>query len=298
MEKYFVEISSILKDILARKGRSVPDDQLVKFRILKMIFDDFCRFMNPAFDKPHVNFLEEYYASKGVDLSDDSEYSHYGLISVSNRYDIKPSTQPKLYDKIFKTHIFIKNVESAIVYIISELKNDGAILDVPFRPNCHHVTDNLPDVSIVMEELERGKIFSLSDLGSPDITKLYSAEYDNLWVIRTSCEITFEELCNEFDVYDECVVTQVLHLQYELIDSEYYIHHLDHEYIFYTLDEYTERQNNPRQKGEAKKRYKTFKIDNSKIPFTMKDGISTLYTFLHRIFKNQELLREYFASVI
>jgi hypothetical protein len=298
MEEYFIEISGILREILVHEGRSVSDAQLVQFRILRMIYDDFCKIMNPVFDKPSINFLEEFYASNGVDLDDDSEYSHYGLISISDRYDIKPSTQSKLYDKILKTHIFIKNVENEIVYIINELKNDGSIVDVAFRPDSQYVTGSFPDVSIVMEELERGKIFVLSDLGSPDIAKLYSEEYDNLWIVRTDSEITFEELCSEFVVYDDCIVTQVLHLQYKLHGSEYFIHHLDHEYIFYTIDEYVERQNNPYQKGEAKKRYKTFKIDNSKIPFTMKDGISTLYTFLHRIFANQKLLKEYFARMI
>lgn len=298
MEKELLAASELLKSSITRKGRLVSNDELIHFRITNMVYEDFCQLMEHPFDAPSINLLEEYYMEKEIDLNDDAQYIRYGLISVEDNYTIKPSAQPKLYDKRLNTHIFIEFVKSEIVYLINELKNSGMIAHVAFRPNCLYAADNVPDHSIVMEELERGSIFSIDGLGSADIAKLYSVDLDCLWILRTGEEITFEELRNDFDTHGDCVVTQVLHLQYEFIGGEYLIHHLDHEYIFYTLDEYLKRQTDPRQKGEAKKRFKTFKIDKSRIPFFLNDGSCILYMFLRHLFVKHDLLREYFARVI
>lgn len=67
------------------------------------------------------------------------------------------------------------------------------------------------------------------------------------------------ELCEDFDIYDNMIVTQVIHLQYSLEDGKTYITHLDHEY--------EKRLGDITQKGEAQTRIKYFKIDHSKIPF-------------------------------
>lgn len=122
--------------------------------------------------------------------------------------------------------------------------------------------------------------------------------------------ITFEELCEDFTEFNNMIVTQVIHLQYKCIKGVDYITHLDHEYIFYSIDEYEKRINNIYQKGEAQKRMKSFKIDNSMIPFHVKvcvknentDGISEknelfLYYVLDCYFKHKDLLSEYFYGV-
>jgi ribosomal protein S18 len=98
--------------------------------------------------------------------------------------------------------------------------------------------------------------------------------------------------------YRDIIVTQVVHLEYELIgESNQHILHIDHEYIFYTEPEFYVRLNDHKQKGNFKKRHKTFKIDNSKIPFVL-DGVFILYYVISKYFKNKELLKEYFSNVL
>ena len=60
--------------------------------------------------------------------------------------------------------------------------------------------------------------------------------------------------------------TQMIHLQH--VGNT--ITHLDHEYIFYDLENYDERIYNVGVKGEGRKRVKTFKIDRS----TYTNGLS------------------------
>ena len=125
--------------------------------------------------------------------------------------------------------------------------------------------------------------------------------------------ITFEELCENFEVYNDMVVTQVVHLQYEIEGECTFITHLDHEYVFYTIDEYENRMSNATQKGTAKTRMKSFKIDNSRIPFDyrcevlrkdengndlpQKDEQFLCYV-LESYFKHKDLLKEYFQNIL
>lgn len=166
----------------------------------------------------------------------------------------------------------------------------------------------------LMEAVERGKPFDLANLGSYSVSKLYSTQYEDcLWINIDPQNITFEELCSDFDNYEEMIVTQVVHLQYANFDGDIYITHLDHEYIFYSLNEYTKRLDDINQKGTAKQRMKSFKIDNSKIPFTFRCEISRkdengkdlpveqeqfLCYVLDCYFKHKDLLSEYFQKVI
>ena len=72
---------------------------------------------------------------------------------------------------------------------------------------------------------------------------------------------------------------------------------MDHEYIFYSLEEYVKRLSDIKQKGNILKRIKTFKIDNSKIPFILEDGMNVLLFFLNEYFKSEKLLLEYFQKI-
>ena len=62
-------------------------------------------------------------------------------------------------------------------------------------------------------------------------------------------------------------MTQAVHLKFFKKKDDFYIEHIDHEIIFYTFDEYDNRLCNIKAKGKVLKRQKTFKIDNSEIPF-------------------------------
>ena len=139
----------------------------------------------------------------------------------------------------------------------------------------------------------------------PAITRLYCEDFydDCLWVKVEGNDITFEELCEDFHEDGNNVVTQMIHLQHKGNK----ISHLDHEYIFYDLESYVARKSNPKIKGEARKRVKTFKIDNSTIPMDYlckmyKDNIEIsvplIYFVLNNYFEHKDLLEEYFQKIL
>ena len=101
----------------------------------------------------------------------------------------------------------------------------------------------------------------------------------------------------------------MLHLQYDYNDREPIIKHLDHEYIFYTPDEYKARKMDRRVKGKAFKRVKTFKIDGSAIPFDyecnswkrvdpIRIKVPFIYFVLNEPFVNKDLIDEYFQQIL
>ena len=157
-------------------------------------------------------------------------------------------------------------------------------------------------------------MFELSIIdGSYSVSKLYSEKYENcMWVIIDPPNITFEELCEDFDIYEDMVITQVIHLQYVIEHEKTYITHLDHEYIFYSIDEYERRLIDVTQKGEAQARMKSFKIDHARIPFDRRckvlrrdeegndlplENEQFLCYVLECYFKHKDLLKEYFQKI-
>ena len=142
----------------------------------------------------------------------------------------------------------------------------------------------------------------------PVLSKLYSEQYeDSLWVIHEGNDLTFEELCQDIQVEEDAVITQMIHLQ---IEGNVIIH-LDHEFIFYDMEEYEKRLTNYKIKGQARKRIKTFKIDRSRIPLDYpcemirgddneneKIVVPFIYFVLNVYFKHKNLLKEYFQKVL
>ena len=271
--------------------------------IARILFEDYKRdkTRKNRFNIPTNNALEKVYKENAIDLNSvDKQYNKYKLLTVDNNFEISISNIPKLYDKRLYIYLYINEIKEDFLQLLKELQEQKYISDLALRPEYTNVSKDLQDLSIGLEEKEFGKIFSFENLGNPTITKLYSTnKYDNkLWIIIDEENITFEELLEDFKVYDNSIVTQVIHLQYKEEEDNYIIHHIDHEYIFYTEDEYIERENNSIQKGEAKTRFKTFKVDNSKIPFILNDGSFFLYKVLDTYFVNKDLIEEYFENVL
>ena len=157
------------------------------------------------------------------------------------------------------------------------------------------------------EEIERGMLFTWDIKKLHNITKLYDGEYylNNMWIFVSNGNMIFEEMqSNEFE-QDDSLVTSVIHLEYYLEDNNYYISHIDHEYIFYSIDEYEKRKVSPDQKGH--KRVKTFKIDESSILMNhhckLYDNnnnyvvVPFIYYVLNLYFNNKKLVEEYFSMV-
>lgn len=258
--------------------------------------------------QPYIDAIYSEYFDKS------SQFQKYGLLPIDKQRELLCLDPPRLYDKEKNKTIFLKNIPLVLANKLSELVNAKKIRELAVRGSDSNIFDGRVVFESIMEEIERGKIFTLSELGKPEVTKLYSKNYEDcLWVVIDSENITFEELCQDFKVYEEKIVTQVIHLQYTQSDKDTFINHLDHEYIFYTIDEFGRRCQNPEQKGNASTRMKSFKIDNSNISFdlyykvTRKDihgnicapkDVPFLYYVLDCYFQHKDLLYEYFHSVI
>ncbi|KJU72387.1 hypothetical protein [Clostridium baratii] len=281
-----------------------------------------------------IGVIYMYYAYKEYQLIDESPYNSnidnimnlynnndnklnslykYKLIPIDNQRELICVNTPRIYDNEIKKTMFIKNVSLILVNKFQELLNQNLIEKISFRCSNNNILDGKHIEENLLEAVERGSIFSLSNINAYDVTKLYSDNFYNcLWVVIDDSNITFEELCDDFDIYEDKIVTQVIHLQYIQTNNDTIITHLDHEYIFYNEEEYEKRLKNPYQKGNAAHRIKSFKIDKASISFTtpcvvqLKDiygesynaQIPLLCLILESYFKHKDLIYEYFQKIL
>ena len=245
------------------------------------------------------------------DFDKTSQFWKYGLLPVDGTREILDLNPPRLYAKGKNRTLFLKNIPMEMAGHFRKLLENGQIQDLALRASGEIYPGSFKQ-ELIMEEVERGRIFSLTDL-SCDITRLYSQNYeDALWVTIDEENITFEELCDNFQTSGDNIVTQVMHLQYCKEPNGVYITHLDQEYIFYTEDEFDVRRRDPNQKGKTRSRVKSFKIDNSRIPFDLvytvqwKDSAGNLLPpvqvpflcyVLDCYFQHKDLLGEYFQNL-
>ncbi|MCX4257811.1 MAG: hypothetical protein OSJ54_12915 [Oscillospiraceae bacterium] len=248
-------------------------------------------------------------------MDKQSQFFKYGIVPIDSERELLPIYPPRIYDRTINKTFFTKNVPLNLLEKIAEMISNGIIKDFSVRlRNEPGYNGKICCKGYIAGAIERGKIFNFVNLGNYSISKLYSKEYENcMWIVIDPQNITFEELCSDFEVYNDMIVTQVVHLQYEKEGECTYITHLDHEYVFYTIDEYNNRMNNATQKGTAKTRMKSFKIDNSRIPFDYrcevleedKNGNDLvrnyehfLYYVLECYFEHKDLLKEYFQDIL
>ncbi|WP_301099348.1 hypothetical protein [Otariodibacter sp.] len=281
--------------------------------LLFKCLDDFQKVKNKFNLKFEDNLLIDFYKDKGIDLiKEDKQYKKYGLLSISlENFDFCSHQPFQLRDRRLdstlyfsslipnKTSMNKNNHISLKVYLWNSLVN-RKINQLALLPEFDWVPSD--GRTLLLENFERGSSFEINGLNKENIAKLFQErEYGNqLWAYIDGEEnITFEEF-NESatqDYLDICdfYVTNVIHLKYSKDGDNYFINHLDHEYIFYQPDEYEKRKFNHRQKGSAKKRIKTFKIDNSKIPLNTEEGLKFLETILKECLQYTELIEEFLS---
>ena len=251
------------------------------------------------------NILEEKYNF----IYEDEQYNKYGLLKTNkNRELIKPlvGTFPNyIHDKRCGYIILDEKIPTAVLEKIFFIKiKKNYIKELSLKPDFNKEAQREAK-NYIKDEKEFGKYFSFENLKENLPTKLYSTNFrDTLWVKIENNNITFEELVDDFEKEEEAIKTQVVHCEYFQEGNNFFISHLDHEYVFYSEEEYREREKNINQKGKAKKRVKTFKIDDSKIPFIfpLKEGvneerINILLLILEGYFKKKDLLKEYFQKI-
>jgi hypothetical protein len=237
-----------------------------------------------------VQAVDDLYKHFDIDINTDKQFLKYQLVSA-RKYNNNP---PQIYDDRLRAVIFLKNVPVATMEFFK--KNSKYIVDIAFQIDPLLIIMNETIVSLSMEHLEIGKAFDLEDLGFPSLDKLYDDTYNNiLWVKKEIDSITFEEILDDF-IYDQNnIITQVLHFRFIKENGNIYIVHMDHEYILYDIESYELKK---RKNILGKNKIKTFKIDNSKIPFFFNNGENIFYHLLNIYFKNLNLIKEYFIKYL
>lgn len=240
----------------------------------------------------YADVLASEYNKIEIDIASiDQQFSKYKLLTLNQNIKIyNDKDSQTLKDSRINKYLWI-SVPRKLLLSIEDLISSASIKEIAFRID--YISDSVP----VMEEMEFGSKLSISLEKLPEISKFYSKEnYENkLWIHHdaTKSSLTFEELLEDFEIVHDSIV----HIEYKKAKNEQYmISHLDHEYIIYSQDEYFEKLENPRKKGSRK--VKTFKIDNSTIPFHGKiNGDYFLFQVLDAYFRNKDLINEYFANV-
>lgn len=241
--------------------------------------------------------LIELYNGVGVNInSDDAQFNKYNLISLNGNISITNDKYNRYLndDRLHKINLHFFPDKKIVDSIIMLLK-DGLIVNIAFR------ISHISNTSVAMEDLAYGSIMP-SDIDKiPDISVLYDKVYDDKLIIqhnKDKQEITFEELMDDFILEEDSVVTQVVHIKYVISNEQVFIQHLDHEFIFYSIEEFERKIKNNKTHGSVNK-IKTFKIDNSKIPFHYSDARGPfLFNVLESHFIHKNLVYEYFNEVL
>jgi hypothetical protein len=248
-----------------------------------------------VFDLKYSSIVLDEYAKIDIDLKkEDTQFLKYSLLSLNGNIHINNDKDSRTIrdDRIDK--YFWIDIPRKLLFSIEDLISKKLISKISFRID--YVSDCIP----IMEEMEFGSPLRLKISTLPELSKFYSSENyeNNLWVRHDTGKfsLTFEELVEDFEIAGNDIVTQVVHLEYLSRNDEFIITHLDHEFIAYTIEEYQKRLSSQETKGHRK--IKTFKIDNSMIPFNFKSGGEYfLIQVLDSYFKNTDLISEYFGKI-
>lgn len=240
--------------------------------------------------------------------------SNYNLIPVEDNIELLGLNPARIYDSRMDKTIYV-DISKKLASVLILLKEKGFASKIFVKGIGTAIYDGKLTQEAICEEVEKGSIFSLSKVsGLPNVTKLYSQDYENqLWVAASDNELTFEELCGDFVVQAGGIRTQMIHLQFSVSEKGILINHIDHEYIYYSLEEYDDRKSDGkmRTKGSIRKRIKTFKVDKAQIPmdypctmFSLNSAseeyeevsVPFLLFVIDTFFTHKDLIEEYFAE--
>lgn len=221
------------------------------------------------------------------------ETDKYGLIKFkeSMKFIYKSNKRYIINSEKDRSWLNIEHIPEKLLIYLEKLKNEKIIKDLSFK---------IYDIS--QRQIEKGNYYgtelcyNLDKLPRVSEFRNYEGDILIIKVGKHDKSITFEEIYpySERNVF----YSQVVHLCYFEEKGTYFIEHIDHEYILYDKISYEQKINDLSIKGK-KGKYKTFKIDNSKIPFFHKNQKSEffLYVVLCSFFKNRALINEYFEKI-
>lgn len=273
---------------------------------------------------PEATLLYQYYLAADIDLlKEDSQYSKYKLYSISEEIQLLIGMPCRIFDPKQPLQIFVEDIPRHVLELFERLRKDGLIKDLALLasnealvktdkhifitlgiediqlPLTLHNLSRQPDEELIHTVMQRSNLPIDGVTLIPSVStfcELYSE--DRTWCSITMNSMTFEEVAHIPELLEDCAVTKVIHLEYFVNRGQLYVSHIDHEYIFYTHEEYDLRAKDPFQKGSARKRLKTFKIDHSSIPFILEDGTLFVHTLIEACFSRPHLLMNFLTDML
>lgn len=268
--------------------------------------------------------LYRYYEAAGNDLfKTDQQYSKYNLYSITAGIELMLDMPCRIFDTHSKLQLFIENTPRHVLKLFERLRRKGLIEDLALLAGAQTLieTDQYISIALGVEEIllpltlynlprqVDGEVLhtvvrtnGLPIEGTAVIPSVSTfrepGSEDMTWCSITADSMTFEEIAHVPELLDDCAVTRMIHLEYFVVDSELYVSHVDHEFIFYTHEEFDLRSSDPSQKGNARKRLKTFKIDRSNIPFVLEDGTLFVHTLIDACFERPGLLMDFLRDML
>lgn len=223
---------------------------------------------------------------------------NYGLLENGGNMEVQLGDFPKIYDKKNKLFTLVSGLlPSNFVAKLVELQAEKGF-QLFIRPDYDVCGKNLDNYkSFLLEDVVFGKKFEgklTSILNQNEFVDSTSNDRFLVYCIGVN-SVVFEEIIGKSSVdLEQKIVTQGVHIMFD----EQTITHLDHEFFFYTQEEFENKKSNIKQYASVndEDKYKTFKIDGAKIDYTSEPSENLLYQVLHTFFRNHELIDEYFQS--
>lgn len=265
--------------------------------------------------------LYKYYKSLNVELREtDRQFAKYDLFSISSSEQIISGLPSRIFDKENNSQ-FLIDIPEALLNMFASLLQSEAINNISFLIECEVVFQTSMQYFILLgNEQPKSPVFFMDFLNdirdgqavrevvrktdTPNVFpphvlagRFYDTNNDSAWYFIDSRNIYFEEILSDPEVLDDCVVTQLIHIEYFIRNDQMLLAHIDHEYIFYSYDEFDKRLKDFSQKGSARKRIKTFKIDNSEIPLIAEGDVLVLNTILENLFKKPYLFNRFIREI-
>lgn len=260
-------------------------------------------FLYKEYKKLNYGKYQEFYPNARLKLYLDEHKivsnmkDNYGLLTLDNSWSLVQGNPPKICIKELSTHILTKHIPNKIVLLLQKLRSEHK-LTLSVRPDYNICGDRIKNVGLVNEELQFGKTYQGRVSKIIKLSKFFDEKnYNNTLIIVHDQEgknIYFEELLDDMVEDKESVVTNLLHIEYTSEGNVDFIKHMDHEYIFYSINEYIDKLSDVRTRGKKRKRYKTFKIDDAHIKVDGNPENNIIIEALESYFTKHNLIEEFF----
>lgn len=320
--------NGVLIDILNHKGLLSGQDIINYSYVyyLDILYKSFLseRSSSDKYTKPKKcnNKLFKYYQSLNVDLQEsDTQFDKYDLLSVNSSSEIIVGLPSRVLDKENNVQ-FMVDLPEPLLHLLKYLLDNALIGSLSLLVDASVPFETSEEIFILLGNNEPQKPVLLNDLvqGIRDcnITKYiaqkpdndetfplntYSGRYydsskDSIWFFVGERDIYIEEILNEPILLEDCIVTQLVHIEYYMNGKDLYISHLDHEYIFYSYEEFDSRLCDNKIKGSARKRIKTLKIDSSNLPLVVNDDVLVLNTIIDSFFEKPNMADDFTSYLL